>query len=340
MKPPTSPPVGGVLAEPFHLLELNIISAQDLQPVSRSMSTYAVAWIQPQRRLCTRVDSGNHVDPQWNDKFVFRVDEWFLRNETSAVMVEIYCVGWLRDTLVGSVRMLIGNLLPKKGGGGLGSGFGGMRFTALQVRRPSGRPQGILNLGVTVLDATLRSMPLYAQLNPAIGYRELMGKNFGRVRRSKSVSVLSEAEKVIAMEGSEVTMAEKASSVDGASIVGAGEEFFLAEVEDSVLEDWNVASSAGKEEVGEKLEKWRSEFPPVLEHSSGGLEWSSFRHQVTDRRTTSRGAQESMGGNGWNGTGGLRSCFGEKITAACECSVSCGTSTRKKASGGVEQRTS
>lgn len=44
-----------------------------------------------------------------------------------------------------------------------------------QVRRPSGRPQGILNIGVALLDSSMRSMPLYRQLSTsAVGYRDLM----------------------------------------------------------------------------------------------------------------------------------------------------------------------
>ncbi|KAK9141815.1 hypothetical protein Syun_011215 [Stephania yunnanensis] len=48
----------------------------------------------------------------------------------------------------------------------------GTRFVALQIRRPSGRPQGILNIGVAVLDASMRSMPLYNL--SAVGYRDIM----------------------------------------------------------------------------------------------------------------------------------------------------------------------
>lgn len=44
-----------------------------------------------------------------------------------------------------------------------------------QVRRPSGRPQGILNIGVALLDSSMRSMPLYTQpAMSAVGYRDLM----------------------------------------------------------------------------------------------------------------------------------------------------------------------
>ncbi|XP_028793365.1 uncharacterized protein LOC114749063 [Neltuma alba] len=158
---------------PFQLLELNVISAQDLSPVSRAMRTYAVAWIHPDRKLSTRVDTHGHKNPTWNDKFVFRVDEDFLYADTSAVMIDIYALHWFKDIHVGSVRVLIANLIPFPRSNNPSSG---MRFGALQVRRPSGRPQGILNIGVAVLDSSMRSMPLYTHNPSAVGYRHLMGE--------------------------------------------------------------------------------------------------------------------------------------------------------------------
>ncbi|XP_031260363.1 uncharacterized protein LOC116118519 [Pistacia vera] len=163
---------------PFQLLELNIISAQDLSPVSRSMRAYAVAWVHPDRKLSTRVDAHGRNNPTWNDKFVFRVDEAFLRNDTSAVMIEIFALHWFRDIHVGTVRVLVGNLIrpPQRSHRHSNHMQLGMRFVALQVRRPSGRPQGILNIGVALLDSSMRSMPLYTQLSSAVGYRHLMGE--------------------------------------------------------------------------------------------------------------------------------------------------------------------
>ncbi|XP_054808000.1 uncharacterized protein LOC129310158 [Prosopis cineraria] len=161
------------LPAPFQLLELNVISAQDLSPVSRSMRTYAVAWIHPDRKLSTRVDTHGHKNPTWNDKFVFRVDEDFLYADTSAIMIDIYALHWFKDIHVGSVRVLIANLIPYPRRNNPSSG---MRFGALQVRRPSGRPQGILNIGVAVLDSSMRSMPLYTHNPSAVGYRHLMGE--------------------------------------------------------------------------------------------------------------------------------------------------------------------
>ena len=159
----------------FQLLEINVISAQDLEPVAKKMKTYATAWMNPKRKLSSCVDSDGHTNPTWNDKFVFRVEEEFLRRDTSSVMIEIYAGHWFKDVLIGSVRVLVGNLVPPPDIRTQHNGYIGMRFVALQVRRPSGRPQGILNLGVAVLDPSMRSMPLYTQpAMSAVGYRDLM----------------------------------------------------------------------------------------------------------------------------------------------------------------------
>ncbi|KAI3459557.1 hypothetical protein Pfo_016220 [Paulownia fortunei] len=161
--------------KPFQLLEINIISAQDLEPISRKMRTYARAWVHPNRKLSSCVDTEGNNNPTWNDKFVFRVDEEFLREDTSAVMIEICAEHWFRDVIVGTVRVLVGNLIPPPVWSRRHNQHIGMRFVALQVRRPSGRPQGILNIGVALLDGSMRSMPLYTQLSTsAVGYRDLM----------------------------------------------------------------------------------------------------------------------------------------------------------------------
>uniref|UniRef100_A0A3Q7I9G7 C2 domain-containing protein n=1 Tax=Solanum lycopersicum TaxID=4081 RepID=A0A3Q7I9G7_SOLLC len=162
----------GIL-KPFQLLEINIISAQDLEPVSKKMKTYATVWVHPTRKLTTAVDIEGGNNPTWNDKFVFRVDEEFLRQDTSAVQIEIHCGHWFKDSLVGSVRVLVGNLIPSPSRTHHNHHPHnlGMRFVALQVRRPSGRPQGILNIGVALLDSTMRSMPLYTELNKSASER-------------------------------------------------------------------------------------------------------------------------------------------------------------------------
>ncbi|MED6123931.1 hypothetical protein PIB30_054204 [Stylosanthes scabra] len=164
------------VAAPSQLLEINVISAQDLAPVSKSMRPYAVAWLNPERRLATQVDEVGHTNPTWDEKFVYRVDEEFLNSENSVIMIEIYNNGWLRDVLIGTVGVLVSNLIPPSARSG--NRKPKLRFVALQIRRPSGRLQGILNIGVTLVDSTMRSMPMYSELSTsAVGYWDVMNPN-------------------------------------------------------------------------------------------------------------------------------------------------------------------
>ncbi|CAL0300012.1 unnamed protein product [Lupinus luteus] len=163
-----------ILASPFQLLEINLISAQDLAPVSKSMKVYAVAWVNPERKLTTQIDLDGHNNPTWNEKFVFRVDDEFLTAEDSAIIIEIYASAWLRDVLIGTVGVLLSNLLPPSVRANHRKSSK-VRFVALQVRKPSGRPEGILNIGVNLVDATMRSMPMYSELSASeVGYYDIV----------------------------------------------------------------------------------------------------------------------------------------------------------------------
>ncbi|CAL9101910.1 unnamed protein product [Musa acuminata var. zebrina] len=163
---------------PFHLLEITIISAQELYPAVRCLKTYASAWVDPEHKLYTRVDRAGHADPTWNDKLVFRVDDAFLRSDMAAVTVHLHATRGrfspLPDHLLGTVRVVLS---------ALGPAAGPRRCVALQVRRPSSlRPHGILNLGVAILDSFAKNMPLYYDLNSksAFAYKDLIGAKRGK----------------------------------------------------------------------------------------------------------------------------------------------------------------
>lgn len=141
-----------------YALEINLISAQDLAPVSKSMQPYAVAWIYPNRKNITQVDQEGHKNPKWNEKFNFRLKDGL--PEDATVTVEIYTLSWFRDVLIGSVCVPIRDLIEPLAQTPTHSSKN-TRFVTLQVRTPSGSPQGILSIGVTLRDsATIKSMPL------------------------------------------------------------------------------------------------------------------------------------------------------------------------------------
>ncbi|CAA2995891.1 calcium-dependent lipid-binding (domain) family [Olea europaea subsp. europaea] len=135
---------------PIKLLEITIISAQDLPPVSKMLRTFAVAYIHPDHKLTTKVDHKGHTNPIWNYKVAFLVDDAFLKSENPVVTIEIYNVAWLRDLPVGTTHLPINNLMPP-----LAQKNQSSRHVALQICRPSGHLQGILKIGVHLIDNSI-----------------------------------------------------------------------------------------------------------------------------------------------------------------------------------------
>ncbi|XWS58427.1 hypothetical protein CRYUN_Cryun08bG0032700 [Craigia yunnanensis] len=141
------------------ILEVNLVSAEDLATVSNNMKTYAVAWVQPDRKLTTGVDQTGGTDPTWNDKFMFRVDNKFLNSDDATIVVEIYAAAWVKDALIGYANVLIKDIFHLRSVTNAKINNSAMRTVTLQIRRPSGRPQGILNIEVALVDSTMRSLP-------------------------------------------------------------------------------------------------------------------------------------------------------------------------------------
>ncbi|KAM7276322.1 hypothetical protein ACFE04_018188 [Oxalis oulophora] len=220
----------GNLLKDHHILEINLISAQGLKPPSKStrrMQTYALAWVDPSAKLRTQLDKISGENPTWNDKFLFRVTSEFLASETSGISVEIYNVGMLRDSLIGTVRFLISSLLPSLAATPASPSPRSVAaapmmpfFTAFQIRRPSGSFHGVLNVGAMVVN----NPEFTAAMTDvsAIGYRDLMGGRRGRrndgggMRKVKSMEFhmagLTDENDGNLSDGSELTTSSLTSS--------------------------------------------------------------------------------------------------------------------------------
>ncbi|XP_076923114.1 protein SRC2-like [Bidens hawaiensis] len=150
------------------ILEINLISAQDLNKIRpiRRMHTYVLAWVDPRTRLRSDLDRVGGENPTWNDKFLFRVSEDFINADISAVQIQIYAVGYIRDNFVGTVRYILSSSSPRSDGIPC--------FSALHIRRRSGRVQGVLNIAATVFRGS--DFPSLSGIS-AICVRDLIGKN-------------------------------------------------------------------------------------------------------------------------------------------------------------------
>ncbi|PWA90766.1 C2 calcium-dependent membrane targeting [Artemisia annua] len=157
------------------ILEINLISAQNLKiPNSakmRRIHTYAIAYIDPSAKLRTSLDTVGGENPTWNEKFIFRVSPHFIYGDTSAVQFEIYATGYIRDYLVGNVRFLLSSstLTSAKTGAVIGT----PAFSAVHIRRPSGRVHGVLNIAATVYESS--DFAAFSGMS-AVCFRDLIGE--------------------------------------------------------------------------------------------------------------------------------------------------------------------
>ena len=342
-------------SSPYQLLEINIISAQDLFPVSKSMKAYAVAWLHPERKLATQIDQVGHTNPTWNEKFVFRVDDEFLGSESSVIMIEIYSSAWIRDVLVGTVAVLVNNLIPL--GNRSGNRKPKLRFVGLQIRRPSGRPQGILNIGVTLLDSTMRSMPLYSELSSSsVGYElDLIDSNPNKKKINNYINDNNSSadSKLLTLQRCQ---SEKNDSTindytyHGAGKSGYNEESLCSDVGPSPsvvaaaiakglypmpaaqrkvdrMAAGGWSESNGTEGMSTKMEKWRNEFTPAAYHKEEYDELDEeIKKKLAIKQTPKRVGKTP--GRAVSRRGKLFSCFGTAF--GCEFSITCGGENKKK----------
>ncbi|XP_010275059.1 PREDICTED: protein SRC2 homolog [Nelumbo nucifera] len=130
-------------------IEVLIHSAQDLKNVKHvtKMRAYAVVYVEREHVAKTKVDEEGGVDPTWNEVVKVKFHEDLSEDDVmSALNVDIYAHGHIREKPVGSARVLLCDVL--KGGDASEPADNPIQCMAIQVWRPSGRPQGLLNLWV------------------------------------------------------------------------------------------------------------------------------------------------------------------------------------------------
>ncbi|KAA8516123.1 hypothetical protein F0562_019302 [Nyssa sinensis] len=216
-----------------HVLEINLISAQGLKTPSanlRRMQTYALAWVDPSAKLRTLVDRVGGQNPTWNDKFLFRVASHFVSSETSAVSVEIYAVGCIKDHLVGTVRFLLSNCIS-------GAVTGIPSFTALQIRRPSGRFHGVLNIAATLFNGL--DSAAFTGLS-AVCFRDLMRERRRHLSRKGSEKIARSS----GGESNDLSCGDSDDFSDGANSTTSSSS---ATSTSTALKEWN-----GRSDIEEK----------------------------------------------------------------------------------------
>lgn len=131
-------------------VEVTVGSARDLKNVNwrnGDLKPYAVLWVDDGARCSTRVDLDNGDCPVWDEKLVLplppsgRIDDAVLYID----VVHANAAEGVKP-LVGSARLPLRDVLDD-------AGIGGRASRSLRLKRPSGRPQGRLEVRVAVCEA-------------------------------------------------------------------------------------------------------------------------------------------------------------------------------------------
>ncbi|WVZ13372.1 hypothetical protein V8G54_010938 [Vigna mungo] len=128
-------------------VEVKLSSARGLKNVNwrnGANRPYVVVWVDPSNKLSTHVDENGDTDANWDQTLVVPLPPKPLEDQTLYIDV-VHAVKEEEDTkpLIGSARLKLSEILAD-------AGMGERVGRTLTLKRPSGRPQGKVEVSVTI----------------------------------------------------------------------------------------------------------------------------------------------------------------------------------------------
>ncbi|KAH7654122.1 C2 domain-containing protein [Dioscorea alata] len=154
------------------LIEVCMISARGL-PRSSSLwkrQWFAVAWIDPNNKFCSKIDSSGSSNPTWKTKFSITVDSMKTDPQQLSLTVEVYSRDpiFLREKLQGTATVMLKEFFTKFGKSTEPSRSGSEETGSYQLRKQkSGKPQGFVDIAVRVYEQS-ESGASYPGINEGI----------------------------------------------------------------------------------------------------------------------------------------------------------------------------
>ncbi|XP_076897067.1 uncharacterized protein LOC143550274 [Bidens hawaiensis] len=126
-------------------LDITIASAKNLKNINwrhGPLKPYAVVWVDPKNKRSTHVDEVSDECPVWDEKLTIPLANPI---EDSVLHIDIVHANAAEDTkpLIGSAKLKLKDVVDKVG-------IGQMHAQSLELKRPSGRPHGKLEVEVSV----------------------------------------------------------------------------------------------------------------------------------------------------------------------------------------------
>ncbi|XWS61207.1 hypothetical protein CRYUN_Cryun07bG0106000 [Craigia yunnanensis] len=129
-----------------HEIEVTLSSASDLKNVNwrhGSIRPYVVVWVDPKNKCSTKVDEEGDTCPTWDETLVIPLPGPI--NDDTTLFIDVVHDGSEEDTrpLIGSAKLKLREVLDY-------ADFGERHRKTLQLKRPSGRPNGKVDVKVLI----------------------------------------------------------------------------------------------------------------------------------------------------------------------------------------------
>ncbi|KAE8662142.1 hypothetical protein F3Y22_tig00113719pilonHSYRG00096 [Hibiscus syriacus] len=140
-----------------HEMEVTFSSARGLKNVNwrhGPIRPYVVVWVDPNYKCSTRADEVGDTDPTWDETIIIPLPGPI--DDDTILFVDVVHAGSEEGTkpLIGSARLKLREVLDD-------AGFGESYRRTLQLKRPSGRPQGKLDVKVLIRESRYRAPDQY-----------------------------------------------------------------------------------------------------------------------------------------------------------------------------------
>ncbi|MQL79806.1 hypothetical protein Taro_012258 [Colocasia esculenta] len=155
-------------------VEVCMVSARGLRRSSSlwKLQWFAVGWIDPNSKYCSKVDSSGSSNPTWNTKFSISVDDCNVNVQDLVLTIQVYRREpvFLGEKLHGSATVALKEFLGKYADG---SGSTDQEVGSFQLRKKkSGKPRGFVDVSVRV--SRPQGADGVAGQYPGSGYEEVL----------------------------------------------------------------------------------------------------------------------------------------------------------------------
>lgn len=138
-------------------VEVKIQSARDLKNVNwrhGNLKPYAVVWVDPKNKASTKVDAEGDTSPYWDETLVIPFSSPIEDATLYIDVVHVIDADEETKPLIGSARFRLSEVVDDVG-------LGERSQRTLQLKRPSGRPQGKIEVKLTVREPLYHSSDSY-----------------------------------------------------------------------------------------------------------------------------------------------------------------------------------